>query len=100
MRYRRLGEPGNEMPVACTAQGPFDLRPLTEDLDGSFLARVSPAVVRHAIERGRLPVVEGGESLRVGAPVARPGKVVCIGLNYRDHAQETGRRRRTNRSSS
>ena len=43
-----------------------------------------------AIERGRLPVVEGGEGLRVGAPIARPGKVVCIGLNYRDHAQETG----------
>ena len=30
------------------------------------------------------------EGLRVGAPVARPGKVVCIGLNYRDHAAETG----------
>ena len=90
MRYRRLGEPGHEIPVACTDQGLFDLRPLTDDVDGSFLARVSPAVVRHAIERGRLPVVEDGEHLRVGAPIARPGKVVCIGLNYRDHARETG----------
>jgi 2-keto-4-pentenoate hydratase/2-oxohepta-3-ene-1,7-dioic acid hydratase in catechol pathway len=90
MRYRRLGEPGHEIPVACTDQGLFDLRALTEDLDGSFLARVRPAVVHHAIERGRLPVVGSGESLRVGAPIARPGKVVCIGLNYRDHALETG----------
>lgn len=90
MRYRRLGEPGHEIPVVCTEQGLFDLRPLTEDLDGSFLARMRPAAVRDEIERGRLPVVEGGESLRVGAPMARPGKVVCIGLNYRDHARETG----------
>ncbi len=90
MRYRRLGEPGHEVPVACTDQGLFDLRPLTQDVDGSFLTRVGVAAVCEAIEGGRLPVVEGGERLRVGAPIARPGKVVCIGLNYRDHAQETG----------
>jgi 2-keto-4-pentenoate hydratase/2-oxohepta-3-ene-1,7-dioic acid hydratase in catechol pathway len=90
MRYRRLGERGHEVPVACTDRGLFDLRPLTHEVDGPFLDRVSPAVVRHAIERGRLPVVEGVEHLRVGAPITRPGKVVCIGLNYRDHARETG----------
>ena len=43
-----------------------------------------------AIALGSLPIVEDGESLRVGAPIARPGKVVCVGLNYRDHARETG----------
>jgi len=90
VRYRRLGEPGQEIPVACTDDGVFDLRPLTGDIDGSFLARVRPEVVSHAIEWGRLAAVEGVEELRVGAPVARPGKVVCIGLNYRDHAHETG----------
>jgi 2-keto-4-pentenoate hydratase/2-oxohepta-3-ene-1,7-dioic acid hydratase in catechol pathway len=90
MRYRRLGEPGHEIPVACTDQGFFDLRSLTEDLDGPFLTRVRPAIVHHEIQRGRLPAVEDAAALRVGAPVARPGKVVCIGLNYRDHAQETG----------
>ena len=90
MRYRRLGERGQEVPVACTDQGLFDLRPLTKDVDGSFLARWGAAGVGEAIEQDRLPIVEGGERLRVGAPIARPGKVVCIGLNYRDHAQETG----------
>jgi 2-keto-4-pentenoate hydratase/2-oxohepta-3-ene-1,7-dioic acid hydratase in catechol pathway len=90
MRYRRLGERGHEVPVACTEEGLFDLRPLTHDIDGSFLATAASAVVRREVERGRLPMVEGGEDLRVGAPVARPGKVVCIGLNYRDHAEETG----------
>ena len=90
MRYRRLGEAGHEIPVACTDKGLFDLRPLTADVDGSFLGRVRPDDVRQEIEQGRLPVVEDGANLRVGAPIARPGKVVCIGLNYRDHAEETG----------
>ena len=90
MRYRRLGEPGHEIPVAYSAQGLFDLRPLTDDIDGAFLSQVSPAFVGQELEQGRLPVMDPSEQLRVGAPIARPGKVVCIGLNYRDHAAETG----------
>ena len=86
MRYRRLGEPGQELPVACTDEGVFDLRPLTDDIDGAFLAGVRPEVVAGEIDSGRLPAVEPG-GLRVGAPIARPGKVVCVGLNYRDHAR-------------
>ena len=91
MRYRRLGEPGREVPVACTDEGVFDLRPL-DDVGASVLTRAGAGVIRGAIERGRLPIVEDVENLRVGAPIARPGKVVCIGLNYRDHAEETGAR--------
>jgi 2-keto-4-pentenoate hydratase/2-oxohepta-3-ene-1,7-dioic acid hydratase in catechol pathway len=90
MRYRRLGERGQELPVACTDRGLVDLRPLTRDIDGVFLAGVDHQLVSDEIERGGLSVVPDGEALRVGSPVARPGKVVCIGLNYRDHAAETG----------
>ena len=42
-----------------------------------------------AVDRGDLPVLDLAQ-LRVGAPVPRPGKIVCVGLNYRDHAAETG----------
>jgi 2-keto-4-pentenoate hydratase/2-oxohepta-3-ene-1,7-dioic acid hydratase in catechol pathway len=45
--------------------------------------------IRAAVERGALPVIEAA-GLRYGAPLARPGKIICIGLNYRDHAAETG----------
>ena len=90
MRYRRLGERGHEIPVVCTDDGYFDLRSLTEDLDGDFLARVPPVAVAAELDAGRLPLVKGGAELRVGAPIVRPGKVVCIGLNYRDHVEETG----------
>ena len=101
MRYRRLGDPGHEIPVACTDQGLFDLRPLTDGRRWRLPRPGEPRGRAHAIERGSLPIVEGGEGLRVGAPIARPGKVVCIGLNYRDHAAETGARdARPSRSSS
>jgi 2-keto-4-pentenoate hydratase/2-oxohepta-3-ene-1,7-dioic acid hydratase in catechol pathway len=90
MRYRRLGDRGHEIPVAVTEQGLFDLRPLTSDVDGAFLGRTSPEEVRGEIVRGALSLLDSSDGLRVGAPIARPGKVVCIGLNYRDHAAETG----------
>lgn len=58
------------------------------DIDGAFLASGGVARVRDALENGTLPIVGAGE--RIGAPIARPGKIVCIGLNYSDHAEETG----------
>jgi 2-keto-4-pentenoate hydratase/2-oxohepta-3-ene-1,7-dioic acid hydratase in catechol pathway len=61
-----------------------DLSGLTGEIDGSFLASGALDAVRPQ----DLPQLES--SGRVGAPVARPGKVVAVGLNYRDHAAETG----------
>lgn len=67
-----------------------NLRDIGEpEIDGAFLASGGVARVRDALESGDLPVVDA-DGLRVGAPVARPGKIVCIGLNYSDHAEETG----------
>lgn len=67
-----------------------DLRDIGEpEIDGAFLASGGVARVRDALERGDLPVVDAA-GLRVGAPIARPGKIVCIGLNYSDHAAESG----------
>ncbi len=67
-----------------------NLRDIGEpEIDGAFLASGGVARVREALERDALPVVDA-ESLRIGAPIARPGKIVCIGLNYSDHAAESG----------
>lgn len=88
MKFARLGTAGTEVPVVFDDQGiARDLRPLTAEIDGAFLAS-DPA--RTVGDVTALPVLDGAADLRVGAPVARPGKVVCIGLNYRDHAAETG----------
>ncbi|MCP2164770.1 fumarylacetoacetate hydrolase family protein [Goodfellowiella coeruleoviolacea] len=94
MQLLRLGAVGAEQPAVRTADGTvFDLRPLTEDITGAFLADNGIARVRAALDAGDLPVLADpgdGSGQRLGAPLANPGKIVCIGLNYRDHAEETG----------
>ena len=88
MRLARHGAAGEERPIAAGGDGLWrDLRPLTPDIDGAFLSSGRGAL-RAALEEGALPEVAAIE--RFGPPVARIGKIVCIGLNYVDHARETG----------
>ncbi|WP_028267687.1 fumarylacetoacetate hydrolase family protein [Arthrobacter sp. MA-N2] len=94
VKFARLGPVRHEQPVviASDAKGIeqyFDLRPLTADLDGAFLAGGGIARTQEALDAGTLPPIQA-EGLRVGAPVARPGAVVGIGLNYAAHAAESG----------
>ncbi|MCZ4124816.1 fumarylacetoacetate hydrolase family protein [Streptomyces sp. H39-S7] len=90
MKLLRFGASGHERPGVLTDEGAvLDLSALTSDIDGAFLASGGPDRVRAALAAGSLPVVDM-TGLRLGAPVARPGKVVCVGLNYRGHAEETG----------
>jgi 2-keto-4-pentenoate hydratase/2-oxohepta-3-ene-1,7-dioic acid hydratase in catechol pathway len=67
----------------------FDLSPVTNDIDGEFLASNGLERVTAAHRAGELPTVDIA-GLRVGAPIARPGAVLCIGLNYGAHAAESG----------
>jgi 2-keto-4-pentenoate hydratase/2-oxohepta-3-ene-1,7-dioic acid hydratase in catechol pathway len=88
MRLARHGQPGNETPVIGDSSGTWwDLSRLTTDIDGGFLAGGLDAA-RQAVAAGELPTVEVGD--RFGPPLSRIGKIICIGLNYRDHAAETG----------
>ena len=91
MRLLRVGPFGAERPAVLDEQDRlWDLSALTADIDGAFLASAETRDrVRASLAGGELPELEP-EDLRIGAPLARPGKVVCIGLNYRDHAEETG----------
>jgi 2-keto-4-pentenoate hydratase/2-oxohepta-3-ene-1,7-dioic acid hydratase in catechol pathway len=89
-RLLRFGPLGEERPaVLADGDRAFDLSPLTDDISGQFLATDGIGRVRKALARGDLPELEVAGQ-RIGAPVSRPGKIVCIGLNYRDHARETG----------
>ena len=91
MKLLRVGEPGREIPAVRSDDGRIlDISELTADVDGAFLAGDGVERVRAALAAGTLPELPNAAELRIGAPVARPGKVVCIGLNYRDHAEETG----------
>ncbi|MFE7243324.1 fumarylacetoacetate hydrolase family protein [Streptomyces sp. NPDC057580] len=89
MKLLRVGPAGQEIPALLAGNGRLlDLSPVMGEIDGRFLADGGVARVRCALEQGRLPELASTDR-RIGAPVARPGKVVCIGLNYRDHARET-----------
>ncbi|WP_230673232.1 fumarylacetoacetate hydrolase family protein [Rathayibacter sp. Leaf248] len=89
MHIQRSGVRGEERPLVVEKGVSYDLSSLTTDIDGPFLASGGLDRVRDALADGSLPRIDT-ESARVGAPIARPGKIVCIGLNYRDHAAETG----------
>ncbi|QAY58600.1 FAA hydrolase family protein [Microbacterium protaetiae] len=90
MRFARLGPHGHEVPVVVDGDRFLDLSSVTADIDGAFLAGDGIARARAAVASDSLPVLEGAASLRVGAPVARPSAVYCIGMNYAAHAAESG----------
>lgn len=88
MQFKRLGPVGSEIPVAVVDGTTYDLRALTADIDGAFLAGNPVEAVKAAL--AQLPVLEDAASLRVGSPIARPGAIYCIGMNYAAHALEGG----------
>ena len=92
LSFMRLGVAGHERPYVVSGGVAFRIENLTFDIDGDFFERGGVELVRGALADGNLPTAGSLDTLglRVGPPVARPGKVVCVGLNYRDHAEETG----------
>lgn len=91
MRLIRFGTKNSEKPGVLDKDGARrDLSAHFADWDRKFFEGVGMAQLAQIVQRGvaTLPLV--AESERWGAPVARPGKILCIGLNYSDHAAETG----------
>jgi 2,4-didehydro-3-deoxy-L-rhamnonate hydrolase len=92
MYLMRIGAPGAEKPVArIDDQSYVDLSDIVDDFNEGFFGaggvdRIRPIVAERAAA-GRVFRFAGQ---RVGAPIARPHQILCIGLNYRDHAAETG----------
>jgi 2,4-didehydro-3-deoxy-L-rhamnonate hydrolase len=90
MKLARFGEPGAERPGVLLDDGTrVDSSAFVRDYDEAFFAGDGiPALAAWMKDRGaaapRLP-----REARIGAPIARPGKIVCIGLNFRDHAAES-----------
>jgi 2-keto-4-pentenoate hydratase/2-oxohepta-3-ene-1,7-dioic acid hydratase in catechol pathway len=88
MKLLRYGPPGQEKPGLLDAAGTLrDLSAHIADVDGRVLDAATLARLR-ALDSAALPAVDG--SPRLGACVANIGKFICIGLNYADHAAESG----------
>jgi 2,4-didehydro-3-deoxy-L-rhamnonate hydrolase len=88
MKLLRYGQPGRERPGMLGADGTLrDLSGVVSEIGGSVLGPDSLERLR-SIDPGSLPAVEGAP--RIGPCVAGVGKFLCIGLNYSDHAAESG----------
>jgi 2,4-diketo-3-deoxy-L-fuconate hydrolase len=88
MKLVRYGKPGKEKPGLIDAEGKLrDISHLAPDLSGEHLSPKSLARIARA-RTANLPLVRGKP--RIGACVGKPGNFIAVGLNYADHAAETG----------
>lgn len=90
MRFARIGERGHEVPAVVVDGRYRDLRSLTLDIDAAFWEGDPVGLVSRALAEESLPELVVGADARIGAPIARPGAVVCVGMNYAAHAAESG----------
>lgn len=88
MKLMRIGEPGREVPAILDAEGlRRDLSSVIPDLTGPFLSDDTLRTLS-GVDTAGLPILP--DTARTGPCVGGVGKFVCIGLNYRDHAEEGG----------
>ena len=88
MKLIRFGEPGKEKPGVIIGEKRFDLSSIIADYNETFFENNGLQKLKTAlINASSFPEVDA--AVRLGAPVARPSKIICIGLNYVDHCIET-----------
>jgi 2,4-didehydro-3-deoxy-L-rhamnonate hydrolase len=92
MQLLRLGPPGEERPHVKVGDDAYvDVTDVAGDFDAGFFAGGGPASLAGVVaQRTADGAAAGLDGRRIGAPIARPHQLLCIGLNYRDHAVESG----------
>ena len=88
MKLIRFGEAGQEKPGVIINDKRYDVSGIVSDFNESFFENNGLETLKAALESNPdLPEVDA--NVRLGSPVARPSKIICIGLNYVDHCKET-----------
>lgn len=90
MKLIRFGSPGKEKPGILTPEGTrLDVSAFGHDYDEDFFANDGLVELAQWLKKNSstAPIVDPG--VRLGPPIGRPSKIVCIGLNFRDHARES-----------
>ena len=88
MKLIRFGKEGKEKPGIHLEGKNYDLSAFIEDYDESFFEQNGLQKLEGIVNEEKLPLIEDGQ--RIGSPIVRPSKILCIGLNYAKHAKETG----------
>jgi len=90
MKLVRFGDPGSERPGVLLDNGTrLDAAALGGDYDEAFFAADGLRDVERWVARDAASAPRVDASVRLGPPIARPSKIICIGLNFRDHAAES-----------
>jgi 2-keto-4-pentenoate hydratase/2-oxohepta-3-ene-1,7-dioic acid hydratase in catechol pathway len=87
MKLIRFGETGKEKPGIIQDNKCFDVSQLVKDYDEDFFANDGINQLRKIVLKNKFPQINKNE--RLGCPVKKPSKIICIGLNYAQHAKET-----------
>ena len=89
MKLLRVGSIGNEKPVVIPTGSTesYDASGIFADFDRDFFEANGVEKLRVSVSDGKLPKVDISNK-RIGAPLSDPQKIICIGLNYREHARE------------
>jgi 2-keto-4-pentenoate hydratase/2-oxohepta-3-ene-1,7-dioic acid hydratase in catechol pathway len=92
MKLVRFGLPGEERPGLLTSEGMYDVSQFGGDYGETFfqndgISRLQNWWREHQVSCPKIP-----DQIRLGPPITRPSKIVCIGLNYADHAAESGQK--------
>lgn len=89
MQFARIGEPGKEVPALLHQNKYYSLEPVAKDIDTDFWESDGPGRAAAALAAGELDELSV-DGARIGAPIARPSSVICVGMNYAAHAAESG----------
>ena len=90
MKLIRFGDPGSERPGILLEDGTrLDISTFAPEYDEAFFANEGISQLTHWLEESGSSAPRVSESIRLGPPISRPSKIVCIGLNFRDHARES-----------
>ncbi len=87
MKLIRFGTEGQERPGLLINNKRYDVSHLVADYNEAFFAGDAIEKLKAEADPANLPEIAADE--RLGAPLARPSKIICVGLNYKDHAAET-----------
>jgi 2,4-didehydro-3-deoxy-L-rhamnonate hydrolase len=91
MKLIRVGAPGREKPGVLAADGTrLDVSGFAAEYDEAFFAHGGLDRLAEWVGRNEKAIPRADAAARLGPPIPRPSKIICIGLNFRDHAAETG----------
>ncbi len=90
MKLIRFGENGKEKTGVIIGDEYYDTSSFGEDYNEQFFENDGLDRLQKFVESNQIKLPNLSKDIRLGSPFARPSKIICIGLNYADHARETG----------